>query len=411
MTIVLNIIRKVAICSLAFLTININLHAQLLYESGGDNVTGWSSFENPNGIKGQGGKENKTAKGQAWRRMDPGEKITLLDIQGAGMINRIWMTVSDRSAFMLRSVLIQIYWDGADKPAVEAPLGDFFGAGLGEMMAFQNALFSDPEGKSFNCYIPMPFRKSARVVLTNQSDRFETLFYDINFTKWKKYKPAALYFHAYWSSNKATKLGEDFQVLPKITGKGRFLGANMGIISDRSYKQSWWGEGEVKIFIDGDSDGGYPSMVGTGTEDYLGSAWSLGTFAGDYQGCLLADEAKGRWLFYRYHIKDPVYFQSDCKITIQQMGGDSRENVRKMVRDGAKLETVSVTAPDYSRQWNLLEMKPKPKLMDADFPETWVNFYRLDNFSATAYFYLDSPDGNLPAIAPPADRLRGIGSD
>lgn len=406
-----NIILKVVLCWLLSTFNSYSTKAQKLYESGGDDVTGWSSFENPNGQKGQGGKENKTAKGHAWHRMNPGESVTLLDIQGAGMINRIWMTVSDRSAFMLRSMLIQIYWDGADKPAVEAPLGDFFGAGLGEMMPFQNNLFSDPEGKSFNCYIPMPYQKGARLVLTNQSDRYETLFYDINFTRWKQFKPGALYFHAYWSTNKSTTLGDDFQILPKITGKGRFIGSNMGIATDSSYRQSWWGEGEVKIYTDGDSKSGYPSMVGTGTEDYLGSAWSLGTFANEFQGCLLADKAKGRWLFYRYHIKDPVYFQTDCKVTIQQMGGDSRENVRKMVQDGAKINTVSVTAPDYSRQWNLLEITPKPKLMNNDFPQSWVNFYRLDNFSGTAYFYLDRATSNLPPIAPLADRLRGIESD
>src|ERR1700704_2265389 len=111
---------------------------------------------------------------------------------------------------MLRSLKLEMFWDNEIKPAVSVPLGDFFGIGLGRTTAFQNSLFANPEGRSFNCYIPMPFRKAARVVITNESTKPETIFYDIDFLKVKSPSTSALYFHAHWNRNNHTKLGEDF---------------------------------------------------------------------------------------------------------------------------------------------------------------------------------------------------------
>ncbi|MEP6627860.1 MAG: DUF2961 domain-containing protein [Ginsengibacter sp.] len=210
------------------------VQGQELYQLPADGESGWVSFENPSGEKGNGGKENKQAKGRSWDNIKAGESKVIFDMKGTGIIKRIWMTISDRSSEMLRSLRLDMYWDGESKPAVSAPLGDFFGLGLGRMVPFQNALFSSPEGRSFNCYIAMPFRKSARIVITNESNRQETLFYDINYLKVKKLPEASLYFHAYWSRNNHTKLGEDFEVLPKVKGKGRYIGSNFGIITDTS---------------------------------------------------------------------------------------------------------------------------------------------------------------------------------
>jgi hypothetical protein len=160
------------------------------------------------------------------------------------------------------------------------------------------------------------------------------------------------------------------------------------------------------VYLDGDTK--YPTLVGTGTEDYMGSGWGLRTFADQYTGCLVANSEEREWAFYRYHIPDPIYFRSDCRVVMQQLGGDSRDDLRKIYEKGAKLIPVTVTAPDHSRQWNLMEMKDPPKLDDADFPLGWVNFYRKDNYSATAYFYLDKPVSDLPPLAPVAERTRGI---
>src|SRR4030095_6689427 len=126
-----------------------------------------SSFENPNGVKGNGGKTNQGAKGNAFEWMKAGETKTLLNTTGEGTIRRIWMTI-DQNPLKLRSLRLQMFWDGESKPAVDVPMGDFFVYNLGKSIAFQSALFSSGEGRSFNCYIPMPFKKGAKILLINE---------------------------------------------------------------------------------------------------------------------------------------------------------------------------------------------------------------------------------------------------
>jgi hypothetical protein len=164
----------------------------------------WISFENPQGEKGKGGMENFGAKGHPQDSIGAGATQVLMDIKGSGVINRMWVTINDRSPEMLRSLRIDMYWDGESKPAVSAPFGDFFGIGLGRMTAFENALFADPEGRSFVSYIRMPFKTGAKITLTNESDQpVSALFYDIDYllTPWKKDN---LYFHCYWNRDTAT---------------------------------------------------------------------------------------------------------------------------------------------------------------------------------------------------------------
>jgi len=379
--------------------------AQELYELPADAETRWVSFENRTGEKGKGGMENHKAKGHASEWVKAGQSITLLDFDGAGVINRIWMTIIDRNPEALRSIRIDMYWDGAAKPAVSVPLGDFFGVGLGRMTAFQSAFFTSPEGRSFNCYIPMPFKTHARMVLVNESKQNQLLFYDVDLTKLKKQGKAIGYFHAYWSNNKDSKLGDDFEILPKVTGKGRFLGSNISVIADPVYGETWFGEGEVKAYLDGDKD--YPTLAGSGTEDYIGSAWNLGPFSQLYQGATLVDKQKKQYAFYRYHVPDPIYFQTDCRVTIQQMGGAGRDLIRAISKAGGKVKPVSVMTT--KGLVKLLDAPSYPGLFDDKFPaDEWVNFYRVDNYSAVAYFYLDKPESNLPALAPLTERLRGI---
>lgn len=368
--------------------------AQELYDIPDGKATRWASFENAKAEKGGGGKENKGAKGHPFERIPAGKSLDLLDIDGSGTIKRIWLTISDRSPEMLRALTIKMFWEGSDKPAVAVPLGDFFGLGLGQKTAFENKLFSDPEGRSFNCFVPMPFQKSARITITNESDKdLDAIFYDINLLK-ENHEGELFYFHAYWNREKNTTLGEAFKILPKINGKGRFIGTNMGIVTNKLYKDTWWGEGEVKIYIDGDSN--FPSLVGSGTEDYVGTAYGQGTYNHMFQGSLLADKEEGAFAFYRYHIPDPVYFYGDIKVTIQQMGGAPRDVVRKLVENGADLIPVTIDhAPNFTK---LFELENAPKLEDKDFPDGWTNFYRSDDVSATAYFYLNKPYSDLPPL-------------
>ena len=354
-----------------------------------------SSFENPGAGKGEGGKTNKTAKGRAFSDLKAGESKTLLDAGGPGMIQRMWFTVNDRSPRMLRSLHLQIFWDGSSQAAVDVPFGDFFGVGLGRTTTFQSALFSNPEGRSFNCYIPMPFKKGARVVLTNEGQtNLDLLFYDIDFVKLAVPPPDMLYFHAYWNRQKTSALGEDFELLPVIHGRGRFLGVNVGVNTNPAYRNTWFGEGEVKMYIDGDTRN--PTINGTGTEDYVGTGWGLGTFTNLYQGCTIADEPNLQYAFYRFHIPDPIYFYKDLKVTIQQIGGGAGDTVKALQKRGSLLQAISVSSD--TGFIRLLDDPSAPSLQDDGFPKGWVNFYRVDDFSATSYFYLDTPVHSLPAL-------------
>ena len=374
------------------LVLSLGSAAQQLFEMPARVDSRLSSFENPNGQKGQGGKTNKTAKGSAFEVVNPGEIKTLLNVNGEGIIQRIWLTI-DQNPLKLRSLRFQFFWDGNIKPAVDVPMGDFFGFNLGKRVAFQSALFSSGEGRSFNCYIPMPFRKGAKVLLINDGKEPVKLFYDVDFS-FQKISGGALYFHAYWTRQMTSKLGDDFLILPKTTGKGRFLGMTVGVNTDSSYSKSWWGEGEVKMFLDGDSQ--YPTIVGTGTEDYIGSAWGLGTFTNTYQGCTVASDSTRQFNFYRWHIPDPIFFNKGIKVVLQQIGGWMKDDVKDLLKKGVNLKPITVDGPaGFTR---LLDMPNPVEITDEKFPEGWVNFYRIDDYSAVSYFYLDKPSSTLPSL-------------
>ncbi|NJY61737.1 DUF2961 domain-containing protein [Salinimicrobium sp. CDJ15-81-2] len=387
---------KSAFSFLVILVFSANVAGQSLYEMPQQQATTrWVTFENTDAQKGAGGMENKGAKGHAFERLKAGESVDLVNFDGSGLVNRIWLTISDRSPEMLRSLKIEMFWDGEENPAVSVPLGDFFGIGLGKKAAFESALFADPEGRSFNCFIPMPFKEKAVIRVTNESKKdLHQIFYEINLLEKSHFQEEVLYFHAYWSRDLETELGKDFVILPKVEGKGRFLGTNIGIFTNELYEDTWWGEGEVKIYLDGDSE--YPSLVGSGTEDYVGTAYGQGVFAHQYQGSPVVDVEEGAYAFYRFHIPDPVYFYEDIKVTIQQMGGAPKEKVQELVKNGARL--IPVTVDQFPEFTNLLEMDESLVLEDEDFPQGWTNFYRSDDVSATAYFYLDRPGRMLPPL-------------
>jgi hypothetical protein len=389
---------------LCALFIPVSARAQELYTVPDGVETHWSSFENPHAVKGRGGAENQTAKGHAFEIVPPGQSRTLLDTKGAGIVQRIWLTISERSPAVLRSVRIEMYWDDAATPAVSAPIGDFFGLALGRIIPFQNALFSDPEGRSFTSYIPMPYRKAARIVFINDSDASMLLFYDVDFLRMNSLRPDAMYFHAFWSRNAKTDLGKDFEILPEVKGRGRYLGSNLGMISDPKYGDTWWGEGEAKIYLDGDS--ALPTLNGTGSEDFVGSGWGLGAFTHMYQGSPIADEKRHQWAFYRYHIPDAVYFQKSCRVAMQVLGGASVAEVKQLVANAVPLTIVTIG--NETRMTKLLEQNPVPKIADFQDTDGFAVFYREIDYSATAYFYLDSPTHDLPALPDKQARIAGL---
>jgi len=390
--------------SLALVLLSTGIHAQELYRVPEGARSSVSSFENLNGRKGEGGQSNKTAKGNAFERLPAGATKTLLDISGTGIVQRMWFTVRDRDAAMLRSMRLRIWWDGASKPAVDVPFGDFFTANLGRTVAFQSALFSSPEGRSYNCIIPMPFRRGAKITLTNESDVQQSmLYFDIDYVLLASLPDDAQYFHAYWTRQRSNPLKEDFEVLPTLKGKGRFLGMSVGVNADRRYGNTWFGEGEVKMYLDG--DGRYPTINGTGTEDYIGTGWGLGPFSNLYQGCTVADDSTKQYDFYRWHVPDAIYFQKDIRVTLQEIGGGFFDDVLAIWKKGVPLEPISVdNGPDkpFSR---LFESRQAPKMTDTDFPHGWVNFYRIDDYSAVSYFYFQLPSSNLPGLPPVSKRL------
>jgi hypothetical protein len=367
--------------------------------------TRWATFENPQAARGAGGKENRGAKGHPYDSIPAGATKTLLDVQGAGEIRRMWFTVRERDPEMLRSLKFEMYWDGAAQPAVAVPFGDFFGAILGRTGPFENELFSNPEGRSFNCYIPMPFRKGAKVTITNQSTRdVPYLFYDIDFLLTAKPDPGRLYFHAVWHREARTTLRKDFEILPEVKGEGRFLGTHVGVITDPA-NTGWWGEGEVKMYLDG--DGKLPTIVGTGTEDYIGTGWGQGTFVNRFQGCLVSDSKRGEYTFYRYHVPDPVYFHTGIRVTIQQMGGDTKEHVIAMQQKGADIQPVTM---DHDGKTVKLLEAPQPVDLQKQpaSGSSWVNIYRRDDWSAVAFFYLDGPENGVAPLAGVRERTAAV---
>ncbi len=359
-----------------------------------------SSFENLNGIKGEGGKTNHSAKGNAFEGLKSGQSKTLLEVEGPGIIQRMWFTVRDRSPEMMRSMRLRMYWDGESKAAVDVPFGDFFGYGLSKVVKFESALFSNPEGRSFNCMIPMPFRNGAKVVITNESARdINEVFFDIDFISLDELANDALYFHAFWTRQKTSELGIDFEFLPEIEGRGRFLGVNMGVNADPAYGNTWWGEGEVKMYIDNDRE--FPTVNGTGAEDYIGTAWGLGQYTNLYQGCTVANDSTKQYAFYRFHIPDIIGFHQNFRASIQQIGGGMRDAVRKIMKNNVQLEPVTVASLNGFR---LLLDNPKD-IFDEDFPFGWVNFYRIDDYSATSYFYLNKPSSRLSELPEVSERI------
>lgn len=394
----------VALSMLAIAPAGAQTSDESLYRFETDGRPRWASPENREAKKGAGGVANKGAKGRAFETIAAHDSLVLADIQGAGIIDRMWLTIDDRSPEMLRGLRIDIYWDGAAQPAVSSPLGDLFGGGAGELTAMDSALIASPEGRSFLSYIPMPFRKGARVVVTNDTGkRINLIFWDVNYRSMSHVADDALYFHAYWSRERRTGIGQDFRILPRVTGRGRFLGSIVTVSTDPRYGDTWWGEGEVKIYLDGDRD--LPTLVGTGSEDYIGSAWQQGIYANRFQGSLVADAKHGRWTFYRFHLPDPIFFDRDVQVDLQQIGGAPKERVVAMQRAGVPLKPVTVDRGRLDFHSLLASGK---SLDDHSLPDGGTNFYRSDDVSAVALFYLDKPTNGLPPLEGLSARTTGL---
>ncbi len=348
----------------------------------------WATAENIDGAISAGGQVNHGRKGKPSLPLPAGETLTIAAASGSGTIRRIWITFPERTPQIMRGLVLRAYWDGAETPAVEAPIGDFFGVSLGCNATFENAWFGNAEGRSYTCRVPMPFRTGCRLTVSNETaSDISMLFYEVDYTIGDEHPDNTGYFHAVFNREYKTRLKEDFHILPHVKGKGCFLGCTIGVIADiAKYGKTWWGEGEVKVYLDGDTD--YPTLCGTGTEDYIATGWGQGQYAQLWHGCPVADHEKLAYSFYRLHGPDPIYFDDEIRVTIQQIGCCSREDVRTVLTGGVTDK--------------LMELGDGTKFIDIeniDAMADYVLFEREDDWSATAYFYLDKPENGLPAIA------------
>jgi len=343
--------------------------------------------ENQQGEKGQGGQKGGGRKGSPclWN-LKKDQVYTFAETQGPGAIRHIWITVPDRSPKNLRNLILRFYWDDQETPSVEAPLGDFFGVSHGKTVRYESAFVTMPEGKGFNCYFLMPFGKKAKLTVCNETGKDAGMFfYQVDYTLGDPVTDETPRFHAQFRRVPATTLAEDYVILDGVKGKGRYLGVNFGLVDRFAGQGVWWGEGEVKIYLDGDDK--YPTICGTGSEDYAGSGWGLGKFHAQEMGAPLIE---GKYVsFYRFHVRDPVYFSQDIKVTMQQLGNDGQHEPAD--QNGKLAEFIK--RGEYA--------KPKPGGC----------FERVDDVCSTAYWYQTLPTQPFPAFPDQALRTLDLPSD
>jgi hypothetical protein len=297
------------------------------------------SPENFTGEKGKGGMAtNGTGShaagelGQGWKvspsvGIKAGTTFTLAEIKGPGCIHQIWMTPTGN----WRHSILRFYWDDETNASVECPVGDFFACGLGQYAQINSLAVCVNPGSAFNCYWPMPFHKKARITLENLDDKGMTLYYQINYTLATVPKDAG-YFHAQFRHEYPLKTKGLYTILDGVEGEGQYVGTYLAL---KVHDAGWWGEGEIKFYLDGDQE--FPTICGTGTEDYFCGSYNFEnhdthkyqTFSTPYAGLaqvLPPDkvyEAGQRFSLYRWHITDPVHFRKDLKVTLQALGWKS----------------------------------------------------------------------------------------
>lgn len=329
----------------------------------------WSiSPENFDGSKGGGAKATdgtgaQCARdlGQGWKispsvEIEPGETFELANIPGAGVITHIWATTHRNN---WRRLILRAYWDGADTPAVETPYGDFFGSGWGEFAQLSSQMVAANPNGGFNSYWPMPFTDGARLTLENRSAEKVVVYYQITYETGRELTGAG-YFHAQFHRSNPLPYKQTHPIIDTVSGHGKYVGTYLAWGVNNT---GWWGEGEIKFYLDGDTD--FPTIAGTGTEDYIGGAWNFDVpgrgyveFSTPYLGLHQVIRPDGlyssqqRFGMYRWHVVDPINFQQDLRVDIQALGWQTGGRYRPLT----------------------------------------------DDISSVGYFYLDAPSANLPEL-------------
>jgi len=301
------------------------------------------SPESFTGAKGDAGKATMGTGANAARDLGQGWKIspsviikaktifTLAEISGPGSIQHIWMTPTG----VWRYSILRIYWDDETQPSVETPVGDFFCMGWNQYAPLQSLAVCVNPGSAFNCYWPMPFRKKCRITMENIANENMVLYYQIDYLETEVPQDAA-YFHAQFRSVEALQYKENYTLVDSITGKGQYVGT---YYKYGAHNNGWWGEGEIKFYMDGDTQ--FPTICGTGTEDYFCGSYDFDThktnkagvetsgyteFCSPYTGLVQVIRGDGhydvgqRFGLYRWHITDPIRFEKNLRVTIQDLG-------------------------------------------------------------------------------------------
>lgn len=285
----------------------------------------------------------------------PGETRTIGQVTGPGIITHMWFTIDSPEPYHLKKLVLRIYWDNDPLPAVETPIGDFFGLGFGQYFTYQSAPLSVASQKALNSFFVMPFRKSARITITNDGSMpTGAFYYNIDWQKHTSLPDNMLYFYAEyrqaqpnkgwtndWKSNgvplvldKKNLTGEDNYVILQAEGPGQYVGVTLNVLQNQG---DWWGEGDEMMFVDSPDK---PTITGTGSEDYFLGAWCYGncgidpfgsshpTFAYQLYGNPLngGDDRGAKWMVYRFHLDSPVPFKKSFKMTIEHGHANARSD-------------------------------------------------------------------------------------
>ena len=308
--------------------------------------------------------------------VEVGQTATILDVKGAGVITHIWFTIASHDQHHLKNLVLRAWWDGESSPSIEAPIGDFFGLGLGEYFTYQSALLTVAPVKALNSYFSMPFANAARITVTNEgTKKTDALYFATDYVTLPSLPEDVGRFHAQyrqaapckgWTDNWSGEGGEDVNskknlngegnyVFFEATGRGHFVGVTQSVEQNQEF---WFGEGDDMIFIDGDT---MPTINGTGTEDYYNGAWDFAgqPFAYMHNGApyiIDAERIGGRYCLYRWHTESPIPFEKSIKVTIEHGHANHRD----------------------------------------------------DNFYSVAYWYQSEPHAQFPALPPAESRIPRI---